>query len=302
MTSTFFSDKAENSRRTWFWAIPILLPVFLVGGQILALLPARWANLLNAETIETYPTILYFLVASFAAGFAILALWIRYFERRGLASIGIAFAPAAKGHFSKGYVYGLAMAAISVVGVWAVGGYTIESPQDFAQVSYIPIALLCFSFIVQSSVEEFFFRGWMLSRLAERFGIWTGILGNGALFTLMHVDFEAAFDPLPFAIFAVMTMTFSIFTSLLVVRQKTIWGAAAWHAAWNWSFITWFGLPTTGIALDVKPLWVDLMMREGAPEWLTGGSDGPENSIITSVVLIACCVLAAWGAGRKKSA
>lgn len=64
-------------------------------------------------------------------------------------------------------------------------------------------------------------------------------------------------------------------------RQKSIWGAAAW----NWFFINGFGLATTGIELGLHPLIVDLKAVETAPVWLSGGLDGPEESIVTVIVL-----------------
>ncbi|NVJ71308.1 MAG: CPBP family intramembrane metalloprotease [Alphaproteobacteria bacterium] len=301
MTKIFSSDFGENSRRTWFWAVFILLPVFFIGGQLTVLLPAKVTNLVTRENVETYPTILYFLMASFGASFLLLYLWVRFFERRSLAGVGLSFDKAFKSFFPKGFGFGLLMATVSVVGVWLVGGYTLERAQDFSLVSYGPILLLGVAFIIQSSVEEVLFRGWMLSRLSERFNIWVGVLGNSLLFTLMHVEGIGGegFDPLVFAIFTLMTMFFSIFASFITIRQNSVWGACAWHAAWNWSFITWFGLPTTGIALDVKPLWVDLMIQTGAPDWLSGGAQGPENSAITGLVLIAGCLLAYRGLKKK---
>ena len=92
-------------------------------------------------------------------------------------------------------------------------------------------------------------------------------------------------------LFALMTLLFAIFLSLLVIREKTVWGASAWHAAWNWIFITWFGLPTTGIELKLAPLIADLAPTEGAPEWLTGGMEGPEGSVMTLAVLTVGCLI-----------
>jgi hypothetical protein len=117
-----------------------------------------------------------------------------------------------------------------------------------------------------------------------------GILGNSAMFTLLHIELDGR-APIMIAMFLSMCFAFSIFLSLLTLKAKSIWSASAWHAAWNWLFITWFGLSTTGIALDLRPLCVDLMAREGAPEWLTGGATGPEDSIVTVVVLIVGCLV-----------
>lgn len=293
MRTSIFTDSPEGVRTTWVWAVPILLVVFFFVGQIIAVVPAVESGMIHEDEIEAYPNILYMLTVIFGSVLLILGLWVRFFERKSLASIGMVLEPKGKAKLGWGYGIGLLMATSSVVGIWALGGYKIEGPQDFTLVSYVPIFLLALGFLVQSSVEEIMFRGWMLSRMSERFGLWAGVLSNATLFTLMHVEFsgEEAFSLIDFSIFTIMTMLFSIFLSFLAIRQKSVWGACAWHAAWNWSFITWFGLPTTGIALDITPLWVDLVMVEGQANWLTGGAVGPENSAITMVVLLIGCVL-----------
>ncbi|SDD43126.1 CPBP family intramembrane glutamic endopeptidase [Kordiimonas lacus] len=303
MTTTFFQDALNGGKRTWPWAVPLLLVIFFFAGQVVAIVPAIESGWIAEDEIETYPNILYMLFIVFGAVMIPLLLWVRFFERRGLASIGLVRHTGAQRTFGKGFGLGAGMAALSVIGIWLVGGYAVEGPQDFMAVSYVPILLLALGFIVQSSVEEILFRGWMLSRLSERYGLWVGVLGNSMLFMLMHVGIggDEPFKLGEFSIFFIMTMAFSIFLSFLVIRQKSVWGACAWHAAWNWSFITWFGVPTTGIALDIKPLWVDLMVKDGAPEWLTGGMAGPENSLVTMLVLIGGCVLLARGLKKKST-
>jgi hypothetical protein len=96
-------------------------------------------------------------------------------------------------------------------------------------------------------------------------------------------------------------MLFSVFLSLLVIKEKSIWGAAAWHAAWNWMFITWFGLPTTGIELNLVPLVSDLMPAPEAAVWLTGGTDGPEGSVLALIVLALGCVWMVYSLRRNRS-
>jgi hypothetical protein len=123
------------------------------------------------------------------------------------------------------------------------------------------------------------------------------------MFTAMHYqgsDMEMA-TPMMTVNFYVMCFLFSVFLSLYVIRTGSVWAACAWHASWNWAFITWFGLPTTGISMDVKPLIVDLNPTEGAPSWLTGGMMGPEDSVMVLVVLgLGCAVLmrSIWGQSK----
>lgn len=285
MKTELFENEGAGKRRTWVWAVPFLVPIFFICGQVTSILPVKALGLISREQVEVYPYFLYFLVASFACTLGFLLLWVRYFEGREFKCIGLTFKRTMLPRFGVGFAAGLALSCLSVLGIWALGGYRVETPFDFGMASYGPIFLLMLAFGLQSTVEEIFFRGWMLDRVAARFGLWPGILANSMLFTLMHLDSENM-TLMEGVTFAVMTTAFSIFLSLLVIRQKTVWGAGAWHAGWNWLFITWFGLPTTGIALDITPLWVDLEIAAGSPDWLTGGATGPENSLVTMAVLI----------------
>lgn len=303
MTTTFFKDTLAGGRRTWPWAVPFLLVLFFFAGQIVAIVPAIESGWIAEDEIETYPNILYMLFVVFGTVMLPLMLWLRLFERRSWQSVGMLSANGQKGKFGRGFGLGLLMATLSVVGIWLLGGYGLETQDSIGAARFGPILLLAAGFVIQSSVEEIFFRGWMLSRMTERYGFMVGIFSNAVLFTLMHAGVGGGeqFILTEFALFFVMTMAFSIFLSLLVVRQGSVWGACAWHAAWNWSFITWFGLPTTGIALNIKPLFVDLQIAEGASDWLTGGAIGPENSAVTALFLVLGCLLLARGLKLRKA-
>lgn len=298
MQENIFGTVGAGKRRTWLLALPVLLYVLLTAGQLLTVLPALWGGLITKQNLDVYPHLLYFLGVTFAGGLAAVLLWVRYFEGRGLESVGMIFGGRAWRHGGTGYFVGLLMGTVSVLGVWAVGGYNPVAGHRLLDASFGPIILLMLAFCIQSGVEEILFRGWMFERVAARFGLWPGILANASLFTLMHVDNDSLTWP-DGAIFFAMTMSFAIFLSLLVVRQRTIWGACGWHAAWNWLFITWYGLPTTGVAVEITPLVVDLSGADGAPDWLTGGAMGPENSVVTTLVLVVACVWMAVAQRRR---
>lgn len=296
--------KHNNYRRTWIWAVPLLVLLFSTGGQLIVLVPAKILGLITRETVETYPTVLYLIVGCFAVIALLFALWIRLFERRDMASVGLTLSHGSLGHFAGGYGSGILTGSAVVFSVLLLGGYEIESGTGSRSLDLMPIFILMLAFILQSGTEELVFRGWMMGRISERYGTWAGIIANSLLFAFMHVD-PSSFGSSPLVmtvIFTLATLLFSIFLSLLVIRQKSILGAAAWHAAWNWIFITWFGLPTTGIELGLSPLVTDLSPVEGKAEWLTGGATGPEGSVMTLVVLAAGCgVLLLRGAFRSRS-
>jgi membrane protease YdiL (CAAX protease family) len=265
-------------------------------GQLLVLLPADALGLITRDTIETYPTVLYLIIGAFSLIALLLVFWIKLFERRSLAGVGLAFDRSTKKQYLRGFALGLAMGGMVVGGIALSGGLNVEARVSPGWLDLVPILILMLAFVLQSGTEELMFRGWMMGRISARYGLLAGVLGNSLLFMLMHLELDApeAGSWRLAMLFNLMTFLFAVFLSLLVIRERSIWGAAAWHAAWNWIFITWFGLPTTGIELGLTPLLVDLAPAEGAPLWLSGGTTGPEGSIITLVVLgVACVVLGA---------
>lgn len=290
-----FDSAGPRKRTAWGPILPFLAIVFLFIGQIVTLAPVFEAGLMAEEDLERYPNIIYMLFVPFSAIILITTLWVRFFEGRTLASIGVVFSSNSFRDFRIGYGYGLLMAFVIVSGIWGLGGYELENNAAFQMSDSIPIAILLLGFIVQAGAEEYLFRGWLFSRLAERYSVFVGIVGNTLVFVLIHlpvVDFSKT-SILMVVLSISMTMLFSIFLSLIVMNQKSIWGAVAWHAAWNWFFINGFGLATTGIELGLNPMIVDLKAVETAPVWLSGGLNGPEESILTIIVLAVGCILVA---------
>jgi len=297
MKQTIFAEETGNFRRTWIGAVPVLVFVLFIGGQVMVLLPAKLLGLITRETVETWPTVLYLVIGSFTMAALLFALWIKLFERRSFAGVGLVPGPMAWRYGLRGYAVGLLMGVVVVFSVWLLGGYGMETDAGLSISDLGPILIMMFAFLLQSGTEEVVFRGWMLGRIAERFGIWAGIVGNSLLFTLMHVQFgeSAETTASKVIIFVLGTFLFSVFLSLMAIRERSIWGAATWHAAWNWIFITWFALPTTGIELNLVPLVADLMPVADSPVWLTGGAEGPEGSLMTPIVLaLGCLLLILW--------
>jgi len=302
MKIELFEAETPGHRRTWILAVPILAFAFFIIGQILALLPTKFLGLATRETIETYPTILYLIIGAFGMTAVVFAAWLRFFERRSWASVGLGISKGTGRNYVLGFGIGLLMAASVVYAVRLLGGYAIEAEVNLQLRDLAPILILMFAFMLQSGVEELIFRGWMLGRIAARYGLWAGVIGNSILFTLMHFDGDvSALGVSGTLLFVAATLLFAVFLSLLVIKEKSVWGAAAWHAAWNWMFITWFGLPTTGIELNLSPLVSDLMPAPGAAVWLTGGTDGPEGSVLTPIVLTLGCLWLARSLRRNRS-
>lgn len=118
--------------------------------------------------------------------------------------------------------------------------------------------------------EELAFRGYPFAVLRERFGAAVALGVTSVLFGLLHLQNPGA-APLP--IFAVVVAGFFLGAILLVTRS--LWAAWAAHFAWNWTMAAIFHMEVSGGGFPTPGYRV----VEVGPDWLTGGSWGPEGGI-----------------------
>ena len=141
----------------------------------------------------------------------------------------------------------------------------------------LAIAALLLCFLVQASVEEIVFRGWMLSAVARKFNVAWAVALSSLIFCLLH------FSPGQPWLVTLNLVLFGLFVCAWALRANNIWGVMGWHAGWNWLLATGFELPVTGLDLKMPALLVALTPR--GSDYLTGGAQGPEGSIACTVFL-----------------
>lgn len=282
-----YAQREPRHRRTWTVAAIVLALVFIIGGQVLGIIPAILTGFIGMDgATERWDQLAYILFATFGCGTVLVFLWVRFFERRPLATIG--FNADGLKRFARGYAIGLAFLLAAVGIIWAVGGYSIEAGGAFQSAAVgaalVPIVVLLLGFIVQGSTEEIFFRGWLMQLIASRHGLWLAIAINSLLFGLMHA---ANIPPSKELFMGLLNIVlFGVFISLYAAREGSLWGVCGWHAAWNWLLGLGFGLEVSGQVVDAKPLIVDLTTRTEVPWWITGAAFGPEGSVVVTALLL----------------
>ncbi len=286
-----YAPRLARHRRTWSVAAVVLGAVFMVGGQLLGVIPAIPLGLMTAEGESSgWVGDFYMLVVMFGLTALMLSGWVLWFERRPLSTIG--FNEHGLTRFVRGYLVGLGFLLATVGVIWIAGGYRIEGGGVFASAALgaglLPIGALLLGFIVQGSTEEIVFRGWLMQLIASRHGLVIALLVNAVLFGLAHAGNTEPTKEL--ALGVVNIVLFGTFIGLYAAREGSLWGVCGWHAAWNWLLGLGFGLEVSGHVLDVTPLVVDLTTTEGAPWWLTGATFGPEASVVTTVILLGASV------------
>ena len=292
-SQTIYAGATAKGWRPWGALVPFLGILFVVvTAAPFEILMAR-VNLLDAKTDDPVGLLGFvaFLVGPFGALMLAVLAWVRFVERRPFATIGLS-APGGAA-FARGLLTGVSLICAVVSGIWLAGGLTVGTvaPAFAAPASIASIALLLASFIVQSSAEEVLFRGWMLSAINVKFGTVAAVILSSAVFTLLHFDRHA-----PLLVFF-NTFLFALFACSWSLRTGNVWGVMGWHSTWNWLLGTGFGLRVTGLDTHTPALLIQL--TPAGPNWLTGGYDGPEGSVICTAVL---CAGIAWNLWRKRIA
>lgn len=284
-SSSIFSTEPAKGWLPWGALAPFLCVLF-VAVPLLGV--SHWEKQWGLVDGKGDPTGLAGLYSMLLVEFGLTGLvvlaWVRFVERRSLATIGLS-----AGHRTRTFVRGLAIgfgtSFAVVAAIWLAGGYhatdyakAFASPRALLEIGFL---LVCFA--VQSSVEEILFRGWLLSVLARKFNVILGVALSSTVFMLLH------YGPGQHWSLMLGTFLFALFTCAWVLRTGNIWGVMGWHAGWNWLISVGFEVPITGLDAQVPALLVRLTPI--GSDALTGGAEGPEGSFLCSL-FFAIAILA----------
>jgi hypothetical protein len=148
-------------------------------------------------------------------------------------------------------------------------------------------------FLLVGLFEEFSLRGYLLYTLADGIGFWPAAIIQAVLFARLHMGNGGETR-----IGIIATGIFALFAAATLWRTGNLWLAVGAHAGWDWGQSFFFGVNDSGI--QVPGHLLNPHLSQG-PDWLTGGSVGPEGSVVTLVlwVLMAVIFLALYRKRRE---
>jgi uncharacterized protein len=153
---------------------------------------------------------------------------------------------------------------------------------DFGQVVLHGARLVRFAafwavmFLLVGLFEEFLLRGYAQFTLARGIGFWPAAVVLSCTFGLIHLrNGGEQWAGLLAAAFI------GFFFCLTLRRTGTLWFAVGFHAAWDWGETFFYSVPDSG---GVWPGHLLSSSLHGAP-WLSGGTVGPEGSVMCFVVI-----------------
>ena len=218
-----------------------------------------------------------------AVFFVSLATWLMSRkELRPLDDYGIPLRQAFGKRFWEGTVWGFAMLSAILLILQVSGHFRIDSLALRGGPGFRYALGWAITFLAVAIAEEFAFRGYWLFSMSRRIGFWPAALFISAIFGVAHLGNhgENAFGIL-------QVVATGLLFCLTIRRTGNLWFAVGFHAAWDWAETFFYSTPDSGL-LGVGRL---LNTSIQGPNWLTGGSAGPEGSIIAPFVLLLCALL-----------
>ena len=235
------------------------------------------------------------LVLSYGPLYLFLALWLSLFEGRPFWTLGFTRSRATA-KLARGFLLGLIFFSVAVgILVSTLSVSTESGPPELQGASAVGgILIVLVGWTIQGTGEEILCRGWLLQVVGTRYRPWTGVAVSSLFFGLLH-----GANPHVNVVGLINIVLVGIFLSLYALREGSIWGVSAWHAAWNWAQGNIFGLEVSGVPSKGGSL---LNLKTTANELLTGGGFGPEGGLaVTAVLLTGVVYILATGNPLRNS-
>ncbi len=131
-------------------------------------------------------------------------------------------------------------------------------------------------FLLVGFFEEFFLRGYTQFTLARGMGFWPAAVLLSAAFGASHLK-----NPGEAWTGALAAGLIGMFFCLTLRRTGSLWFAVGFHAAWDWGESFVYSVPDSGA---ISPGHLLSSSFHGS-RWITGGSVGPEGSLLCLLVI-----------------
>jgi|SRR5579872_685385 len=210
------------------------------------------------------------------------ALFLAKLEGRRFGTYGLPLRGAFGKQFCMGALWGLLAITLLLLMMRGIGVF------HFGHLVLHGARVLKFAvfwgavFLVVGLYEDFLFRGYSLFTLAEAIGFWPAAILLSFAFGFIHLRNNGESW-----VGALAAACIGLFFCLTLRRTGTLWFAIGMHAAWDWGESFLYSVPDSG---QVAPGHLLRSSFHGAP-WLTGGSVGPEGSVLVFVVIAVLWII-----------
>jgi membrane protease YdiL (CAAX protease family) len=223
-------------------------------------------------------------LAPLPALFVLLVTWVcMRLRKQPLAAVGLALDARWLRHALFGIVFGGTTMVVVAASIAAAGG--VRFHLDPAH-GLMALAIGAWSFAGVALFEELLFRGFVFQRLVDGAGAMIAQVSMAILFAVAHWDnpgMEGATQ-----VWATLdTALGAILLGLAFLRTGSLALPIGIHFGWNWMQGSVLGFDVSGIG---QAGWLSPELLD-KPQWLSGGTFGPEASVFAVLVDVASIVL-----------
>ena len=204
------------------------------------------------------------------------ALLMGRLERRSVHEYGLPLRAAFGKTFWQGFLLGLCEVSLLVGLIAALGGYSFGQLVLHGAGLWGWGAYWAAAFVIVGLSEEFLFRGYAQYTLAQGIGFWPAAIALSFSFGAVHWRNPGE----GIAGVANVAVTGLVFCFTLR-RTGNLWLAVGWHASFDFGETFLFSVPDSGFVFDHHLSNAALH----GPTWLTGGTVGPEGSVLSFLTM-----------------
>lgn len=203
--------------------------------------------------------------------------------RRPMDDYGIPPRRAFGARFWEGILWGFAMLSAVVLLLHFLGNFRFTGIALHQTAAALKYAFLWWVvFLMVGIYEECFFRGFFLFAIARRLTFWPAALILSCMFAAAHLGNRGE------NVFGILQVfVIGMVFCLTIRRTGSLWFAIGLHASWDWAQTFFYGTPDSGL-IGVGHYFNS---TSSGPNWLSGGSAGPEGSVLAFLVILLAAAL-----------
>jgi membrane protease YdiL (CAAX protease family) len=197
-------------------------------------------------------------------------------EKRSFGDYGLPGRDAFGKAFWVGMAWGILAITVLVVAIGGVGDFSLGGLALHGGRVLKFAAFWGGFFVIVGLFEEFLLRGYTQYTLTQGIGFWPAALLLSTLFAALHFG-----NPGETWMGLLAVAVIGLFFCLTLRRTGNLWFAVGFHASWDWGESYLYSVPDSGGMVTGHLMHSSFH----GSRWFTGGSVGPEGSVLVFVVI-----------------
>jgi membrane protease YdiL (CAAX protease family) len=207
---------------------------------------------------------------------AVPAVVMGWIEKRPFGDYGLPRRGAFGKSFWVGMVWGIVAITALLLAIGGVGDFSLGRLALHGQRILKFAAFWGAFFLAVGFFEEFLLRGYTQFTLTQGINFWPAALLLSTIFAALHFR-----NPGETWVGLLAVAVIGLFFCLTLRRTGNLWFAVGFHASWDWGESYLYSVPDSG---GIAPGHLLHSSFHGS-RWITGGSVGPEGSVLLFVVI-----------------